>query len=69
MKTKEMCWNCGKRKATQIVYGYPICDQCAEEGIDPEDMEEVVIESLSKDQLTPLDDINKKKETITEDGV
>ena len=60
-ETNEMCWNCGKRKATQIVYGYPICDECAEEGIDPEDLEEVVIESLDEGHITPLDTINKKE--------
>jgi hypothetical protein len=42
----ESCWNCGINKATQLVYGYPVCDKCAKEGIDPEDMEEVTIRYL-----------------------
>jgi hypothetical protein len=54
----ESCWNCGINKATQLVYGYPVCDKCAKEGIDPEDMEEVVIESLDKNHRIPLDKIN-----------
>lgn len=53
----ESCWKCGINKATQLVYGYPICDRCAEK-IDPEDMEEVVIESLDKNHRIPLDKIN-----------
>jgi ribosomal protein L32 len=56
----ESCWNCGINKATQLVYGYPICDKCAKEGIDPEDMEEVVIESLSEKRSVALDEINTK---------
>ena len=61
MEINGMCWNCGKREATKIVYGYPICDGCAEEGIDPEEMELVVIESIDEGHLTPLDTINRKE--------
>jgi hypothetical protein len=53
----DSCWNCGINKATQLVYGYPICDKCAKEGIDPEDMEEVVIESLVKRNILSLGEI------------
>lgn len=54
-----MCWNCGKREATQIVYGYPVCNEC--EDIDPEEMELVVIESLAKGHIIPLDTIKKNE--------
>ena len=60
MNEKMMCWNCGKREATQEVYGYPVCDECAEEGIDLEEMEMVVIESLGEGEIVPMDAIKKE---------
>ena len=42
------CWKCGKRMATQMKYGFPVCDVCAEDpDFDPEDMEEDVIEMFN----------------------
>jgi len=53
------CWKCGKKEATQEIYGYPVCDDC--EDIDPEEMEMVVIESLGKGRITALDELDQRK--------
>ncbi|MEA1997724.1 MAG: hypothetical protein U9N61_00150 [Euryarchaeota archaeon] len=60
-KGEIKCWKCGKREATQEQYGYPVCDECADEGINPEEMEMVVIESRRRGKIVPLDSIDEEK--------
>ena len=56
------CWKCGKQEAVKEVYGYPVCEDCAED-LDPEGMEMVVINALGRDieDIESLDEINERK--------
>jgi len=58
--TDHICWRCGERKATVRKYGYPVCSACAAD-LDPEEMEEVVIESIKRGRIVPLAEIQRRK--------
>ena len=54
------CWRCGKKEATRVRYGYPVCEECAKD-LDPEEMEEVLTEALSRHDIRPLDEIHERR--------
>jgi hypothetical protein len=51
----QPCWNCGQRPATRLIFGYPVCTNCTD--IDPEEMEDVVIEAFRTGHLVPMEEI------------
>jgi len=58
----NVCWVCGKREAVTKLWGYPVCDECRDrDDLDPEELEEVVIETLTKGGLVPYDEIKNKR--------
>jgi len=58
--TDSICWHCGERKATVRKCSYPVCSACAAD-LDPEEMEEVVIESIKRGRIVPLAEIQRRK--------
>ena len=62
MSKREICWVCGKREAVTEVYGYPVCEVCKKKGIDPEELEMVVIESVEEGRIVPYEEIKRRAE-------
>lgn len=56
---EKPCWECGNI-ATAEKYGYPVCDDC-KDNIDPELLEEVLIESLKEGHIVPRKELNRRK--------
>lgn len=62
MVREHLCWKCGKKKATEMVFGYPVCGDCEKRGIDPGVMEMMVIKGVAEGRLIPFDELEKRKD-------
>ena len=53
---KMICWACGEQRPYNLKYGYLVCKTC-EPTFNPEEAEEIVIETLKQGRLVPLKEI------------